>query len=416
MTLLIEPTSAQQALILPTSLIFTSYSLSLMSPPGVSGRSPAIIEQVDTKTQKLSIFYTNPFGDAYAMAWSPSGKSLAVVIAGHIDQSGKIVASDGSQDFEEHVCVLDRSGQLQRCMKEMFYNSLTRSGDYSTSENYTPVTWSNDEHAIYFTAFDSKGNTAIVESDVQTGDTVRIIYDKPDMDPDTATWSPNADYLILRTKFVIASESAPLVHFSATGQELSRIELVQPLAVPAGAISPTIATPDQPHARVPCSFSPRGTYFTTTDSGDSPPYESDIVDMSSTVRYRLMNTGPGAIVPDYCPDWKPDESALYFGHYTDSSGWLIYQYTLSTGKVVPYFNSSLAVPEISSPFSVSPDGNYLAYETVDNPAFAAALHVPNGVYTSPRIVVVGTNNTGPIFFSGPGYVGERPLWVPPLQP
>ncbi len=407
---------AQQSLILPAKMVFTTFTE--IFPLGAKPRSPAVIEQVDTQTEKVSVFYANPFGDAFAMAWSPSGKSLAVVLAGHIDQTDKIVLSDGPNDGEAHVCILDRAGLLQRCMKQVVSDSLGVSGKGDgLYTNYMPVTWSTDEQKLYFmTGFLPD---KLLESDAQTGQTVRIIYNKSDMDPDTVTWSPNADYLILSAKDTTASDSAPLVHFSATGQEVSRIELVQPLAIPAGAVSPTIATPDQPHARVPCSFSPRGTYFTTIDSGDPPPYESDIVDMTGTVRYRLVNTSPRATVPYYCPDWKSDESALYFTPYHDyrtGDSWLIYQYTLSTGKVEPYYSQPNTLPEINSPFSVSPDGKYLAYETLDNPAYATAFEVPNGTYTLSRVVIVGPNNAGPVFFSGPGYVGERPLWVPPLQP
>ncbi len=386
-----SPISAQLTLKLPADIIFETWTQ--ISYP--------FLVRLDAHTLKWSLFYAKKNSDVHLIGWSPKGDLLAIF-----------------QD-QGHLCILSRAGKLISCMEN-------RVGDIADSGNgaggnaydYT-IAWSDDESKLYYVTDmpDTGSSPALLEADIATGKTLRVMYDQPDMDPYSAIPAPNGSALLMR--YHSSLNQVNLIQFSTTDHNavpaVVRKNLNAQFVLPAGydATAPQNQE-DKPtdHQRGFCGFSPKSNYLSVQDTGAITqkhiwPYEFDILTVSGDLKYRVRyETNP--IVPTACPSWSTDETLLYFRYIIRDENQvdyaLIYKYTPSIGKIEPYFTKPYTLSEYASPLEVSPDGNYLLYEDAGG--------ADGGTLTT---TVVGPNNTVATY---PGIFGDskHPLWVPPVQP
>ncbi len=372
---------------LPSDLIFETINLPLMSKPG----NRSYLVRVAATTSKTTVFYTNSDWNVHPLEWSPSGKQFAVILYDDISQ----------------ICLLNRSGQLQTCMAEKVPNALTEL-------NYM-VSWSPDEQKFYYLTFDDDYYT-ILEADTNTGKTLRAIYktqfDLADFAP--FSWTRMLDYVVINADNPAFDVSALLVKLPTQAGMQSvepPLELIHPITFQKSTISdPTFAQ----HFLIPCSFSPQDNYIAAYDEHKSsePALLFTIMDKQGNERYRLNDANQP--IPKRCPAWQNDEQAFYFPVYTKEAEGVfdtsIYKYTLSTNQLAPYYNAPHTL-FLSSPLQVSPDGKYLAFETLANPDYKPTEDMP------PRASGIGViePNNHISYYSSVYVYGRRPVWVPPLQ-
>ena len=389
------PFVAQASIVLPDDIIYETWA------SGTYVNYPFLV-RLNAHTQQVSLFYARAQSAVHPASWSPKGDMLAILMSNWQTNDPNVY----------HVCILSRAGTLLTCMQDSIEGTIDIGIPQAEYLNYRTITWSNDEKTLYYvTSQDSVSH--FIEADVATGKSVRVLYDNPDIDPDSAAPAPNGSALLLNRGGLYADINTPnLVQISADGSAV-HLKVNALLAPPKNNMVQSINS-DLAHKRIFCAFSPKGTYFTAYDSAASPgesimPYEFDIFDINGHIQYQLK-ADSNAIMPyNECPAWTSDESAIFFRNYVaDTTGnysATIYKYTLRTRKVEPYFSIPGVLGIFSSPFSVSPDGVYLFYE-------AGAADGGLAIAT-----VVGPNNTVmtyPAPFSSK--ISKHPLWVPPLQP
>ncbi len=391
----------QQILSLPNSLIFATAKYS----PTSNGRS--FLSRIDVATQQAVFFYGNSDWDVLPLTWSSRGTYLAVVFSRDSPQP---------EMRESQVCVLTRLGKLQACMLEKPSIDLVFWGD---SIQYT-ATWSADEKKLYFMSGTFQAHR-LIEADVLTGQTIRVVYYENDHYANFTnfSWSSNLSHLIIGADdpaHVAHESTSLLIQLSPTNnqQPISTTDLAQVTPSIDGATASSLSAH---HFLVPCPFSPHDTYIAAYDDSFSADksLEFIIMDQQGTIKYSLDSNN--AILPKTCPAWQNDEKALYFpywdpvnnpsvssSHPTASS---IYRYVLASGQITSYYNGSLPL-SIDSPLSVSPDGNYLAFDTGYNPTYVPTGTMP---FYADRIAVVGPGNTVN-YYADPYTNGSRPVWMP----
>ena len=153
--------------------------------------------RVDAVTLQTSLFYVDDATSIRPLSWSPQLNYLAF-----------LRYSSGGRYWE--VCLLTRDGTLHTCLEDRIVDHF-----FSYRGAAYNVTWSPDERHIYFVADYATFNwqtelhesdpgepeiwsASLLEADVQTGQTVRTIYQTPareEQPPPLIYWSPDLRYI-----------------------------------------------------------------------------------------------------------------------------------------------------------------------------------------------------------------------------
>jgi hypothetical protein len=383
---------------LPADLLFTTSVL------GEKERRWDMIVRMDATTLELSPFYVDDeAGQVMPVSWSPDGNLLAIYrIMAAID--------DAITLFPRQLCVVDRSGVLQRCMNDnppMAYAGFPES-DWP---HYFPVVWGPDGQTIYFDTEYPNENSQfsyghrLVEANVNTGETLRIVYDFPDPYP------------------VMASPNLRQVAIGFEGlRNLDSLAYLVDLNTDAWLDVDTIM-PNHTYIYIMCwPFSPLGNYFSLVAGYDLANYAPEltspddirgvwwdllmIFDEGGDVQHILGEPeGSPAVLWSYeCPSWQPDEQAITFLAY-DGESWRIMRYSLVDQQTTMLYEL-VGGPDreywVQSPLIPSPEGTHIALTVTDGPyedRLVAVLYPDGEIYRIPS----------------PYRFGLYPLWVPPLE-
>ncbi len=356
----------------------------------------SFLAYVDLQNKDASPFFADPNWNIRPLDWSPNGDLLAVAF----------YSSDLTPSTQ--ICILTRQAQLQTCLEDAPSYFLI-SFSSSEGEDYLyHVSWSSDEKKVYFVS----GNGYIyrlVEGDTHSGKTLRILYSGHDSIEDftSYSWTKTLDYLIVgagdRAR-VLHSGTASLLRLSASSSSvpLSNIELVKNVSVQGDNSSGSAL---RIRRLAPCPFSPKTNsipFYEITSFGLKVS-QFTLSDKTGSRTQNVLQQTAAVHVPQNCPSWQADEKAFYFSYsvFDDITGQpistIIDKYTFGTGQTTDYFNGT-NLPALSSPLVVSPDTNYLAYDTFFNPGYVPATGEPP---YAPRIAVIGPNNT--VSFYGKPY-------------
>ncbi len=368
----------------------------------------SFLAHIDSQTQQAVPFYIQPNRNVEPLAWSPSGNQLAVARYGN--DLGPLV----------QICILTRQAQLRVCMEEEPNNQLVfYSPDDSATYLYN-VTWSADEQKLYFIS-ETNNVFRLIESSTDTGETIRTIVSGQDTVQDftTYSWTTQLDYLIIG-----AGDRARINH-AGTVSLIKLLSQNSPATPMVNELVQIISPPKTSNRfsnragyTVPCPFSPKTNIIPVYEV--SPPGISSaqftLLDKTAKQIQGQIQLNSTTHIPQSCPSWQVDEKVLYFPYSIfdpqtgEPTSTVIEKYTPATNQVVDYY-SKKDLPALASPLSVSPNGDYLAYDTYYNPGYK-----PTGDMFSvaPRIAVIGSNGT--LFYYGPPYMSAgSPIWIPPLM-
>jgi len=381
---------------LPADLLFTT-----TTAEGDVDYPRDIIVRVDADTLEVSPFYVDDTADeVIPISWSPQGDLLAVYrLMPAIDDAHTL--------FPRQLCVLNRAGVLQGCMDDSppMYNG----GDPQSWQHYYPVAWGADGQTIYFDTEYVNENSLygygkrLIEADVATGETLRIVYEYPD--PYPIAPSPDLRHALVAFGLLWGGPPVPvLIVDLTTGAQLDV----------------TTAVPSLTSLYMTClPASPQGHYVTVSAEYDLATYAPDqdptlndgrglllvVLDMQGAIQGIIgQPDGNDTLWSQDCPGWQPDEQAIYFWA-SDSQGAYIMRYSLPDQQLTTLYTLR-RWPEresyIYGPLIVSPDGTHVALTVSDDP------------YADPLVAVLYPD--GEIYrIPSPYRFGLYPLWVPPLE-
>jgi hypothetical protein len=370
---------------LPADLLFTT----TLAAHGDYPRN--VILRVDAETLELSTFYLDT--EAYELAplsWSPQGDLLAVY--------RRMPPSDSARTlFPRQLCVLDRSGVLQRCLDDgppMHYAGAI----LQDWQHYFPVEWRPDGQTIYFETeypnAESPGGYGrrIVEASVATGETLQDL-----------------NHLTVGFKNQYLGGSNPTFIYDLTT---------------VTQVDPATLVPDHTNMYWTClPFSPSGHFIAATVSYDLSEYAPELeppadfgnlrgdllllLDPQGVAQHIIGEPegSPTTIWGEQCPGWQSDEQAIVFLAHNNLGQDYIMRYTLADQQTTPLYELSFGPGReryAYSPLIPSPDGTHLAFTVRDNDPYAprqvAVLYPDGEIYRIPS----------------PYRFGLYPLWVPPL--
>jgi hypothetical protein len=357
-----------------------------------------VIARVDAETLEVTPFYTDT--EAYEvvpLSWSPQGDLLAVYrILPPIDESLTL--------FPRQLCILDRAGELQRCMDDGLPMYGMDQPQYWGDYSYSPVTWSPDGQNIYFDieypnaeSFSGYGRR-LVEASVMTGQTLRVIYDYPGAF--SISLSPDMNHVAVGFGGEWYGIGFPAYTLDlTTGTQID---------IPA-------LLPEDVGLYLLYSFSPQGNYY-TVGAGYLTAYHAPeleqlyeagdlllILDPQGNIQHVVGEPeGPDPLVWRLeSPTWQADEQAIVLYGYRSEHRYLM-RYSLSDQELTALYELGWTVghePYIDAPFVSSPDNTHIALTVSDDPYGDRQVAV---LYPDGEIRRIPS----------PYRFGLYPLWVP----
>lgn len=393
-----RPARSQSAIPpLPADLLFTA------SLAGGQRDYPRnIIARVDANTLEVSPFYMDAEADELMpLKWSPQGDLLAIYrIMPAIDDAYTL--------SPRQLCILNRTGALQRCMDDnppMHYVGYPR--DW---QSYYPVVWGSNGLTIYFdTEYPSVESPngyerRLVEASVLTGETMRIIYGFPDAY--AVTPSPDLNYVTVGFGEEWFLDNPAHIFDLTTGIQRDLPGLM----------------PEHTWLDWGCwAFSPLGSYIAAITKYDlfeyapelEPPDDGKgsgsvlvLLDPQGNIQYVVgePSGSPAALWYQDCPSWQPDEQAIFFYAY-HSERQAILRYSLADQQTTTWYEPRFEPGHekyVYPPLIPSADGAHIALTVSDGPyedRLVAVLYPDGEIYRIPS----------------PYRFGLYPLWVPPLR-
>ncbi len=376
---------AQTDLALSADLIFSTAQPNPNQPP----QTHNILARLDAETGAISPFYTDQSAVYLkALSWSPAGNRLVFLRAEY----------DG-RHYAYQLCLLDQSGAAQGCFDDAPVG-------YFSVYNPNPVTWSPVGDRLYFVSGDET-TRRLVEADVATHKTLRIIYEYPVPDnqmnnPPTLAWTNDlADLTIGAGDPTRVQQGLPVLLVDLNTQQT--VDLAH---IPgATGTSPFVVCP---------FFSPKGTYLTAFNF-DVPETPSQpqflILNQQGAIVSTITPSAPLNVLPMSCATWQADEQAFYFplSQGTQSASTLrILKYSLDSQQFSTAFDSGqltdLAEASLVSPLALSPDGQFLVFDSPYDPA----------INDGTQVTVIALAQTAPTLrrYSAPYRFSSDPLWSP----
>lgn len=355
--------TTQEQLELPADIVFASASES----EAISSR----LMRIDATTLEPSVFYQDETAAYLQLAgWSPSGRYLAVL-------------RRPKRDYDVvDICFLRRDGTLETCFDNVF--SYLLFGYYRLSEDFYPITWSDDEQRVYFIQNQNPDcRLEVVEADIETGSIHRTLYEQEVgctyAAPPTLHLSPSQRYLARYAgRDLITSEHT----VAAYAREVLTIDL---LTGDQHNLTAQIPPERGPVAFCP-GWSPQGRFLSARIYTESErpglqafPYRPEVVLVNPTGQIvhtlaadRLAEQGIDFV---HCPTWDTDETGFYFlaGAYDEEWSWVqsvsIYHYALASDELVEVKQlqtfpppSKFGVDKLAiGPLRVSPGATHIAF-------------------------------------------------------
>jgi hypothetical protein len=291
---------------LPADLFFTTGEAIDNTNWIMSDRN--VLARVDAETLEVAPFYYDEQAKLIkAISWSPQGDLLAIYL--------RFPSSDSPIGARNQLCLVNRSGVLKTCFE-------ATPPVYGEVENYN-VSWSEDGQKAYFVAGQenaSQEHDVLVEADVITGRTIRMVYDYPHEVNLSLSWTPTITHVI--TNAGAFEEDLPrLLIDLETGQSIDLKAVVPEPAVFSSAC---------------LHFSTKGTYLTikaeTFIENTVSRKELILLDKNGQI-HAVIDESSGFGPMDYlgCPVWQEDEEAFYLvGIPLPDHESYIFKYSLSS--------------------------------------------------------------------------------------
>ncbi len=380
---------AQPDFPLPADLIFSTGTADTNALP----QTHNVLARLDAGTGQVSAFYTDESAVFLkALAWSPDGSRLAYLR----------VQYDGRR-YSAQICVLSWRGVSEGCFDDAPVG-------YFSVYNPQRVTWSADGERLYFVGGDETARR-LLEADLVTRKTLRIVYEYPVPDnqmdnPPVLAWTNDLAYLTLGAgDHTRVQQGLPVLLVALNGGQT--VDLAH---IPGTeGSSPFVVCP---------FFSPAGTYLTAYNF-DVPETPSQpqflILDNRGAIVSASEPAAPFDVLPTTCPAWQSDESAFYFPvaqRSQQASTLRILKYSLDNQQFSLAYDSGqlndLAEATVISPLLLSPDEQFLAFDSPFNPAVSSGAQVT---------VIALTPTAQPLRrYSVPFRFSADPLWSPLTEP
>jgi hypothetical protein len=318
--------------------------------------------RVDADTLEMTPFYTDEVAvEVRALDWSPQRDKLAIY---------RRNPSADEHVFTRELCIINTSGSLLRCVQDRPSSFWA----YQNEEDDYHVTWSVDEQTIIFVADrEIEGNNrerVLVEADVNTGETLRVLYRSP------YVYRKNAPHAFAWTSTL----DAVLVGVGGSSTDPALVDLQTGIETHINTWVPE----HQELAGVCSGFSPNGAYLAATlvyDLDEYNPWGLDlgaaheiyhpvIMDRAGQIQASLGDPGIGDLTSFWgCPIWLPDGQSFYIQGWRnnleqETAVRFIYQYFLATQQLVEYRPIS---DIITSPLVLAPDNHTLTYSAPISP-------------------------------------------------
>jgi hypothetical protein len=382
---------------LPADLLFTT-SEELHYPRN-------IIMQVDALTLEVTPFYVDSEAfQVMPISWSPQGDLLVIYrMMEPLDDSYTLIP--------RQLCVLDRAGALQKCFDDappMHWGGFPEDWLF-----YYPVVWGvNGQTLYYMTEYINEDSPFgygrhLVEADVFTGETLRIMYTYPD--PWPVSPSPSLNHLAVGFWEQWQGPGTPAFIYNLTTEtQLEASEF----------------TPDNTSLMITClPFSPQGNYFTMVTVYDLTEYAPElelpehyqysasdmlllILDMEGNIHHIIGEPegSPAITLGIECPAWQEDEQDIVFQTISEGHRY-IQRYSLADQQTTTLYEMSFDPGResyVKSPLVPSPDGTHIALTVTDSPnedRLVAVLYPGGEIYR----------------MQNPYPYSMYPLWIPPLS-
>ncbi|MCC7209748.1 MAG: hypothetical protein IT323_20740 [Anaerolineae bacterium] len=344
----------------------------------------SVLVKMDGLSGKLSEFYVHDYRESglYALRWSPGGDLLAIAI-----ESPSQPADDMPYWWvEAALCILSRSGALQMCMNApLAPQSYMWDGNISSTA--FPMSWSDDGKVVYFltSTLDAPFTLALVEADVASGQTLRTLYQYEPTAEETPwmAWSSDREALLVGLEMPTAATTS-LIHLDSD----VRLEMGDIVGI---------------DSYICREFSPQGALFAAIARDGS----TILVRQDGQIAH-VIPPITGAVFASFsCPAWWSDEQTVYLhGRRTDTSREAIARYSLAQRALIDIIYSFPSDSgAYSGPLAVSPDGQFVAFESFDNPIMPGA----------PVVEVVSKERSARRLL-GPYVYTYSPLWEPEQVP
>lgn len=382
--------SAQPGSQIPSDLFFST-----SSEGGLSAPLDTLV-RVDSQTLQPAPFFVDKKSSIRAVSWSSQTQLLAILRNRHKE--------------EVEICVIDRSGQLQTC----FEDTISQYALGELAQDYT-VTWSTDEQRVYFIAEHNR-ILRLVEGDVLTGKTLRIVYQLPQTYgevPPHIHWTPSLDSVaIYQGRYPYISDYSELI-------EIRRVTLVDLQSGRETELNTHI--PELGYLSFCEGFSPSGDYLVARVYIDE--YLPDFI-AANPILSALVVVGKGGRLVStidlgqlsqyelnwaHCPAWQAQEDSFYFlaGSWDNDPATVdktsIFRYSLLSNELMELkrFGPETGPGFPSDPLIPSPDGTSIAFQFKDASGMSEIA-----------VLLLG----GDILrFNEPYSRGAYPLWIPRLE-
>jgi hypothetical protein len=385
---------------LPADLLFTT---SIEAGPGDYPRN--IIARVDASTLEVTPFYVDSEAfQVMPISWSPQGDLLVIYrMMEPLDDSYTLIP--------RQLCILDRTGVLQRCFDDT--PPMHWGGFPEDWLHYYPVVWGANGQTLYFmTEYVDEDSSLgygrnLVQVDVFTGETLRVVYTYPD--PWPISPSPSLNYISVGFWEQWQGPGAPAFILNLT----TETQLDIPNLVPNNTSLIRTCIP----------FSPQGSYFTMKTVYDLTQYAPEleppenflfdasdvlllILDMAGNIQHIIGEPegSPAITWSIECPAWQEDEQAIVFQANNDEHRY-IQRYTLQDQQTTTLYEMSFDPGRenyVKSPLVPSPDGTHIALTVTDGPYEDRLVAV---LYPDSEISRIPNTYRFSLY----------PLWVPPLS-
>ena len=334
---------------LPSDIVFAA-----VAKNGDANTGPYVLALLDSETMQITELYRsdhfvpNPFG------WSSQGDKLA--FTGMNDTSmenGEMV----------EICILTVVDSHQTCLEDKlaYFGSILNE----------VVTWSEDGSKVYFVTLKQQ-TWRLIEVDVSTGKTLRVVYETPYSDDEwwrrrPTRWTDDLNYVGLEIGY--ARETGVLVNLK-TNEEVIIHDILQPY------IDPTVEQEHPGHIYICPNFSPSSNYLAalipTGYIGTEPITNKMVIFDTKGEIIHLFEPSESTAS---CPTWTEDELEFYFRRYNRQEVWGgIFSYSLEHRQMRAWDMSGRE----TLPLILSPDEGCIAFqESVQGRTVVSVLY-PGG--------------------------------------
>lgn len=367
----VEKTRALTGPWLPSDIAFTA-----IAEDSDASTGPYVLALLDSKTTQTTELYRSDHLVPHPLSWSPQGNKLAFTGMNNTGmENGEMM----------EVCVLIVADSRQTCLEDklVYFRSILND----------VVTWSEDGTKVYFVTLKQQ-TWCLIEADVLTGKTLRVVYETPYSDDEwwkrrPTRWTADLSYVGLEIGY--DGETGILVNLK-TREEIVIRDILQPY------IDPTVEQEHPGHNYVCPEFSPSANYLAalipTGYIGTEPITNRMVIFDTKGEVIHLFEPSESTTS---CPTWVEDELRFYFRRYNRQEVWEgIFSYSIEYRQMRAWDMSGRE----TLPLLLSPGGTNIAFQEIVQGRTVVSVLYPDGTIS---------------VISDPYYSAWDPVWRPIVE-